>query len=263
MDTRGHRRPREPLMHLEYMYRYPVKGLTAEWLDQIELTAGNPMPWDRAFALALDGVRFDPHSPHFLVKTNFLQLMNNARVALLKSDFNPETGMLSISGPGAKPILENVLTDRGRERVAAHLTAFMGRELKGSPRLLFSPGHSFSDARERAVSIINLNSIRDLEKRVGAERHLMRFRANLYVAGADPWVENHWEGRQITIGETAIRIIRPIPRCAATQVNPDTAERDSNPPRELRAAYGHLNLGAFAEVVRGGIIRQGDPVTVN
>jgi uncharacterized protein YcbX len=249
-------------MRLDHLYRYPVKGLTAERLTEVAVTPGNPIPWDRAFALALDGVSFDQAQPHFLPKVNFLQLMKNARAAMLSARFDADTGILSISRPNGGGVSENVLSKEGRARVASFLTAFMRGELKGSPRLLFAPGHSFSDARERAVSIINLASIADLERHVGAPRHLMRFRANLYVSGAEPWAEETWEGRVINIGEAAIRVIRFIPRCAATQVNPDTAERDADPIRELREGFGHVNLGAFAEVVRGGIIRQDDQVTL-
>jgi uncharacterized protein YcbX len=249
-------------MRLEHLYRYPVKSLTAEALTEIAVTPGDPIPWDRAFALALDGVAFDATRPHFLPKVNFSQLMKNARMALLRSHFDPGTGMLRVDRIQGGGISENVLTEEGRAKVARFLTQFMRGELKGTPRLLFSPGHSFSDARERAVSIINLASIADLERAAGGERHLMRFRANFYVSGAEPWEEQKWEGREIRIGDAAIRIIRYIPRCAATQVNPSTAERDADPVRELREAFGHIDLGAFAEVVRGGVIRAGDPVVI-
>ena len=39
-------------MRIEYLYRYPVKGLTAEALETAEVEAGGCIPWDRAFALA-------------------------------------------------------------------------------------------------------------------------------------------------------------------------------------------------------------------
>jgi len=39
-------------MRIEYLYRYPVKGLTAEALESAEVEAGGCIPWDRAFALA-------------------------------------------------------------------------------------------------------------------------------------------------------------------------------------------------------------------
>ena len=39
-------------MRIEYLYRYPVKGLTAEAMEQAEVEPGGAIPWDRAFALA-------------------------------------------------------------------------------------------------------------------------------------------------------------------------------------------------------------------
>ena len=39
-------------MRIEYLYRYPVKGLTAEALETTEVAEGGAIPWDRAFALA-------------------------------------------------------------------------------------------------------------------------------------------------------------------------------------------------------------------
>jgi hypothetical protein len=41
-------------------------------------------------------------------------------------------------------------------------------------------------------------------------------------------------------------------------VNPETAERDADPVRELRAAFGHPDLGIYAEVIEGGEIAVGD-----
>ncbi len=49
-------------------------------------------------------------------------------------------------------------------------------------------------------------------------------------------------------------------RCAATQVNPDTAERDCNVPKELQQAFGHADLGVYAEIESGGLVRIGDAV---
>ncbi len=47
-------------MRIEYLYRYPVKGLTAEALEAAEVEAGGCIPWDRAFALAQGDAGFDP-----------------------------------------------------------------------------------------------------------------------------------------------------------------------------------------------------------
>lgn len=39
-------------MRIEYLYRFPVKGLSAEAMEAAEVETGGCIPWDRAFALA-------------------------------------------------------------------------------------------------------------------------------------------------------------------------------------------------------------------
>src|SRR5580704_2912738 len=63
---------RERAMRIEYLYRYPVKGLTAEALDAAEVEEGGCIPWDRAFALAQGDAGFDPAAPQWRQKANFM-----------------------------------------------------------------------------------------------------------------------------------------------------------------------------------------------
>ena len=58
-----------------------------------------------------------------------------------------------------------------------------------TPKVLTSPGHSFSDVARQVVSIINLASVRAIENMVGHPVHPLRFRANLYVEGWPAWHE--------------------------------------------------------------------------
>jgi hypothetical protein len=53
-------------------------------------------------------------------------------------------------------------------------------------------------------------------------------------------------------------VISPITRCAATQVNPVTARRDFDIVAALGRAFGHINMGVYAEVVAGDEITLGD-----
>ena len=50
--------------------------------------------------------------------------------------------------------------------------------------------------------------------------------------------------------------------CATAEVNPETAERDADPVAELRAHYGHAELGIHARVVEGGRFALGDSIEV-
>jgi MOSC domain-containing protein len=247
-------------MRIEYLYRYPVKGLTAEALEVAEVEAGGCIPWDRAFALAQGDALFDPDQPQWLQKANFMCQMKNARIAGLFSFFEPRTGMLAIRAPDGSAVVENALSEAGRERIGAFLTAFLGDEARGQPRFHHVSGHSFCDQRHKVVSLINLASLRDYEAKVGARRHRRRFRSNIWFSGAPAWSERSWVGQQLQVGGAVLRVTRPITRCPATEVNPETAERDARPLDELRQLYGHVELGVHAQVVEGGRFAVGDAI---
>ena len=249
-------------MRVEYLYRFPVKGLTAEALEEAEVETGGCIPWDRAFALAQGDAGFDPAAPRWLQKTNFMCTARNARIATLATAFEPRDGTLTIRAPDGTGIAENALSIAGRVRIAAFLTAYLGDEVRGAPMFHHVAGHCFSDYREQVVSLINMASLRDLESKVGARRHRRRFRANVWFTGAPAWSERDWIGQQIQLGGVVLRVIRNIPRCAATEVNPETAQRDADPVAELRALYGHPDLGVYAKVTEGGRFAIGDSIEV-
>ena len=247
-------------MRIEYLYRYPVKGLTAEALDSAEVESGGCIPWDRAFALAQGDSGFDPDQPAWLQKQNFMCLMKNARIAALFSFFDPRSGMLAIRAPDGCAAVENALTESGRERIGAFLVGYLGEEARDTPRFHYVPGHSFCDQRHKVVSLNNLASLRDFEAKVGARRHRRRFRANIWFSGAPAWSERDWIGQHIHVGGAVLRVTKGTTRCPATEVNPETAQRDANPVAELRDLYGHVELGVHAEVIEGGKFAVGDSI---
>lgn len=249
-------------MRIEYLYRFPVKGLTAEAMEMAEVEKGGAIPWDRAFALAQGDAGFDPANPKWLPKDNFLCLKPNARASQLFSFFDPRSGMLAIRAPDGSAVMENALTEAGRERIGAFLTEFLGPEARGTPSFHHVPGFVFGDQRKPVVSLINLASLRDFEAKVGARRHRRRFRANVWFSGAAAWAEREWVGREIQMGGAVLRIVKGIARCPATEVNPETGERDANPVAELRSLYGHVDLGVHAKVVEGGRFAIGDAIEV-
>jgi uncharacterized protein YcbX len=247
-------------MRIEYLYRYPVKGLTAEALETAEVEAGGCIPWDRAFALAQGDSGFDPAAPKWMQKQNFMCLMKNARIAALFSFFEPRNGMLAIRAPDGSAAVENALTAAGRERISTFLAGYLGEEARGAPHFEYVPGYSFCDQPRKVVSLINIASLRDFEAKVGARRHRRRFRSNVWFSGTPAWSERTWIGQQIQMGGAVLRVTKPTTRCPATEVNPETAERDADPVAELRNLYGHVELGVHAEVVEGGRFAVGDAI---
>ena len=81
-------------------------------------------------------------------------------------------------------------------------------------------------------------------------------------AARPAWSERDWVGHQLQVGGAVLRVTRPITRCPATEVNPETAERDADPLEELRRLYGHVELGVHAEVIEGGRFAVGDAIEV-
>ena len=189
--------------------------------------------------------------------------MKNARIAALFSFFEPRTGMLAIRAPDGSAVVENALTEAGRERIGAFLTAYLGEEARGARRAsTMSPAIASATSGGKVVSLINLASLRDYEAKVGARRHRRRFRANVWFSGAAAWSERDWVGQQLQVGGAVLRVTKPITRCPATEVNPETAERDADPLEELRRLYGHVELGVHAEVIEGGRFAVGDAIEV-
>jgi uncharacterized protein len=249
-------------MRIEYLYRFPVKGLSAEAIEAAKVEQGGAIPWDRAFALAQGDSGFDPAAPTWLPKDNFMCQKRNARIALLRSMFDARSGLLAIRAPDGNAVMENALTEAGRARIAAFLVDYLHEEARGEPRFLHVPGHVFADQPHPVVSLINLASWRDYESRVGARRHRRRFRANVWFSGAPAWAEFDWVGKTLQLGGAVLRVTKRIARCPATEVNPETGERDADPVAELRALYGHVDLGIHAEVIEGGTFAVGDALEV-
>jgi uncharacterized protein YcbX len=245
-------------MRVEHIYRYPVKGLTAEALEEVLLSPGECLPHDRRFALAQGDSPMDPAAPAWLPKRHFGCLAYNARLAALHSAFDPKTGTLAIRPPDAAPLLASTRTEAGRAEIAGFLTAFLGEEARGTPRFVEAPGHNFTDVAAKCVSIIGLSSLHALEEKIGMPLDPLRFRANIYVSGATPWAEFDLLGQEVLLGGARLRVFKRIVRCPATEVNPETAERDAAPPKWLREHFGHADLGVYAEVLEGGRIAVGD-----
>ena len=92
-----------------------------------------------------------------------------------------------------------------------------------------------------------------------------RFRPNIVVdAGPDArgFVENDWVDRTMSIGdEVRLRITGPCPRCVMTTLPQGDLPKD---PAILRTAAQHnqANVGVYADVIAGGTIRRGDPVSL-
>ena len=63
------------------------------------------------------------------------------------------------------------------------------------------------------------------------------------------------------LGWARAEVLKPIVRCAATHVDPTTAERDLDVTKALFDNYGHTYCGIYLQVTDAGRVGLGDAVT--
>lgn len=249
-------------MHIDSLFRYPVKGLSPEPMAEVALEAGFGFPLDRAYAVTDGSLRFDPSDPKPAPKTQFLMLAKYESLARLRSRMLPAPERLEVRDGDAVDTF--ALDGAGGDALALHLAGVVNAPLPGQPILVHAPGHQFTDvsvhsvALMRSISLINLDTVADLSSHLAMALDPIRFRANLYFSGAPAWSELDWVGRRLAVGDVVLKVVRRTRRCAATSVDPATAVRDVNLPIAIRDYQGHGDLGVYAEVEAGGRVMPGD-----
>jgi uncharacterized protein YcbX len=246
---------------VESIFRYPVKGLSPERLVRTRLEVGRTIENDRRYAIENGPAGFDPAAPAHLPKTRFVTLMRNARLALLETQFDDLSHTLTVRLGDRELCRGDLRREDGRAAIEDVLARYLADELRGPPRIISAPGHSFSDVPQKVVSLVNLASIAAVERVVGVPLSPLRFRANLYVESWPAWHEFALVGREIAIGSSArARVVARIERCAAIEVNPETGESDAPLLKAMQRALKHLDCGVYCEVTAAGDVRAGDPV---
>ncbi len=248
--------------HVAAIFRHPVKGFTPEPLDAVALAPGDGFPHDRIWAVENGPCGFDPTAPAFVPKQKFTVLAHIPKVAAARTRYDPATGVLHATAPGRAEFAGRLAEAQGREAFAAWLTELLADEVRGPLRVLEAPAaHRFTDHPLGQVSIVNLASLRDLGLRMGVELDPLRFRANLYVEGWPAWAENGWTGKPMMLGWARAEVFKPVVRCAATHVDPTTAERDLDVSKALFDNYGNLFCGVYVRITSAGQVGLGDAVT--
>ncbi|MEZ5670160.1 MAG: MOSC domain-containing protein [Alphaproteobacteria bacterium] len=240
------------------IFRYPVKGLAGNALAEATLEPDHALPGDRRFGIARGGADAGG-------APRFLSLTRHPRLATLAAAFDAATSVLTISRAGRPVARGDITAPAGRATIEQFFSAYMARELQGPARLYdacddAAPGAvagAFTDTPQQAVHILNLASVRDLERVTGTPIDARRFRANIHIDVAPAWCELASLGSTVAIGAARLLLEERTERCAATNVNPDTAERDLNIPLALKRGFGHLDMGVYGRVVTGGRIVAG------
>jgi len=250
-----------PMPVLKNIYRYPIKGLSAQPLARVVLEAKRPLPHDRIFALVRPGAPFDTSEPRWGKKGLFVMLMLEEALARVRTTLDVETLQLTITQDNHQLMVADLNDDDARAKVEEFFWQLVPG-FRAAPALVRARDGHFMDKPDNVISLINLATVRSLEEQWGYTIDPLRFRANFYIDGARPWEEFEWVGSDIQIGEGLFRVDRRNGRCGATNVNPETGRRDLDLPASLRAAFSHKELGIYLIAREGGCVAAGDSVVL-
>lgn len=255
------------------LYRYPVKGFTPEECETLTVLDEGRIAGDRVLGIrfASSGVPDDAWSR----KYDFVVLANTPGLARLHLRFDHRTLRLCI-GLGATLLVDEVLDDNGRKRIAAAVEDYV-LKLDESPL----SGHSerlplrvvgdgvtprYTDNEAGQVTLHSRESLAAVAAAIGdpglSER---RFRSNVAVEGLEAWEEQSWVGRKVRIGQVNFEVVRSKTRCVATQANPRTGECDLPVLTTLVNAFAQEKPTFAVAMVTsgaGGKILLGDEVSL-
>ena len=258
---------------IESLYHYPIKGFSAQAVDEAQLRPDAGFPGDRQWGFAKPGDQVDPMIPTSTRKNRFYQLLQHERLAELRSDYDGDSQRLTLTHRGQMLVSEVLTSAAAAARVTAVLGQFLDLPPDEQPQLAYAGQHQFTDSaastlelhgawRKNSISLVGLSSAADLAARSGRPVDPLRFRGNLYFSGFPAFAELDWLGREITLGSARLKIFERTARCKATEVDPQTGLRDLPTVKLLKQLYDHTDMGVYGAVITAGKIKPGDRIVV-
>lgn len=117
----------------------------------------------------------------------------------------------------------------------------------------------------RPLSLIALQTIRQIGEEAGAELDKARFRANVYVDFASDrgFEEDPLVGRTLRLGaDVRVAVLERDPRCKMISLDPRTGGYDSSVLRSV-ALQHEARAGVYCAVLVEGMVHAGDDVSVD
>jgi uncharacterized protein YcbX len=266
------------------LWRYPVKSMMGEELNAAELTdrgivgdrrfalvdrstgkiagAKNPRKWDNFFDFRAAYVKH-PEGGGAKLPAVRLTLPDGNVVAsdeadleqILSNALGHEVAFVEAQGDGESSGAE----------AEEYWPDLEGLDFRDTVTDFELPAGTFFDlAVVHLLTTATIDRLRALypEGRFEARR----FRPNIVVStgpNKQGFVENDWIGHTIAVGDSVrLQITGPCPRCVMTTLPQGDLPKDVGILRTA-AQNNHANVGVYAEVVEGGEVRRGDPVTVS
>jgi uncharacterized protein YcbX len=263
------------------LWRYPVKSMMGEELNAAEVTERG-LIGDRQFALRdretgkVVGAKnprkwgnFFDFRAAFVEPPRVGSTMPPVRITLpdgtIATSGADDLGETLSRALGREVTFEEVQSRAGGAKAEEYWPDMEGLDYRDTVTDFDLPEGTFFDIGVvHLLTTATLDRLRELYPAGRPEAR--RFRPNIVVAtGAEEqgFVENDWVGHTLSIGdEVRLRVSRLCPRCVMITLAQGDLPKDSGILRTA-AQSNDANVGVYADVVKRGTVRRGDPVAVD
>ena len=223
------------------LFRYPVKSMTSESLDSVEV-GWNGLEGDRRWAFIRDS----------LVSNGFPWMTIRQRADMWH--YRPR-----FVEPDRPDVTQTMVTTPSGEEFDVTDPA-LAAQLGEGVRVIRQTRGIFDTF---PLSLISTRTVDAMSALTGLPLEPRRFRPNIVVEtfGDSEYPEDNWVGRTLNFGRLKMRVDKRDKRCVITNVDPETIEKD---PSVLRAITQDRQacLGVYGTTVQPGRLSVGDSITV-
>ena len=248
------------------IHNCPIKSLSFQSIESCNIKKVLGMIDDRIFAFSrgvdLEKAKSMEINPNERKLNNLLTLKNSP--TLNKYNFSYDKGKLILNLKEKKII--TISPDDLEERIKLsekliELESSLAKPiflLKNTEFPFFDTTHSSNIFN--SISLINMNTIRDFERKINEKIEFERFRGNFYFEGLNAGEERNWIGKIIKINIVSFKVEKNIPRCVAINLKPKTDDNSLNLLQSLKKSYNHFEMGIYLVALDDGKIEIGNKI---
>jgi uncharacterized protein YcbX len=250
----------------------PVKSVSFQTIENCKIKKDIGIVSDRIFAFAKDldqaqAKLFEKNPDDRKGKWNKVLTLKNSPV-LNKYNFIYKDKKLTLTLKDKEILTIDINQSEEREALSNKISELKS-SLKQPITLMKNHEFPFFDTSisnkvnfVNSVSLINIQSINDFQKKIDRNVKSSIFRGNICIDGIEPWKEREWIGKIIKINNVSFKVEKNIPRCVAINLKPQTDDNSFNLLQLLKKTYNHFEMGIYLTALDDGEINIGDTINI-
>jgi uncharacterized protein len=251
----------------------PVKSVSFQTVNKCEIKKNIGIIGDRIFAFAkdldLDQVKlFEKNPDERKGKWNKVLTLKNSP-ALNKYNFVFKDKKLTLSLKDKEILTIDINQINERAKLSNKIVE-LEDSLKQPIVLMKNDDFPFFDTSiskkvdfVNSVSLLNIQSINDFEKKIDKKIETSIFRGNICIDGIEPWKEQEWIGKIIKINGVPFKVEKNIQRCVAINLKPKTDDNSFDLLQSLKKTYNHFDMGIYLTALDDGKIEVDSKIETN